>query len=67
MGDQNKVELRIKLARLEIEHSDLSHAVDALIKTSGDPLCIQRLKKKKLTLKDQINKLHMITTPDIIA
>jgi len=67
MGDQDQTDLRMRLAVIEIEHSDLGRAIDALTQVGGDALCIQRLKKKKLTLKDEIARLHDMTTPDIIA
>lgn len=67
MGDQDQTDLRMRLARLEIEHSDLGHAIDALVQVGGETLCIQRLKKKKLRLKDEIVRLHDEITPDIIA
>ncbi len=67
MEDQDKTELRMRLARLELDHSDLGKAIDALIQVGGETLCIQRLKKKKLRMKDEITRLHAITTPDIIA
>ena len=67
MGDQDQTELRMRHAKLEIEHADLGHAIDALVQVGGDTLCIQRLKKKKLHLKDEIARLHDATTPDIIA
>ncbi|MFK7901583.1 MAG: YdcH family protein [Nitratireductor sp.] len=67
MRDQEQSEKRMRLARLQIEHNDYSNAIEALIKDSADALCIQRFKKKKLALKDEINKLHIDTTPNIIA
>lgn len=67
MSEQDHMELRVRHAKLQIEHEDISHAIDALIKTGADTLCIQRFKKKKLSLKDEIEKLHDLTTPDIIA
>ena len=67
MSDQDQVELRTHLASLEIDHRDLSQAIEALIQAKGDVLCIQRFKKKKLALRDEIEKLHTVVTPDIIA
>ncbi|MCB1386786.1 MAG: DUF465 domain-containing protein [Nitratireductor sp.] len=67
MSDIEETQLRVRLARLELEHADLSRAVDALIQVGGDILCIQRLKKKKLVLKDQITELRDRLMPDIIA
>ncbi len=65
--DQEQAELRMKLASLEIEHEDYSRAIDALVETRANTLTIQRFKKRKLTLKDQISKLHAELLPDIIA
>ena len=61
-------ELQEKLADLEREHRDLDEIIDRLISTPPiDLLQIQRLKKKKLFLKDQIQKLKSDILPDIIA
>lgn len=57
----------MKLARLEIEHQDYDHAIEALVNQGADPIRIQRFKKKKLALKDEITKLHAALLPDIIA
>lgn len=67
MSDQDQVEKRMRLARLTIEHQDLDIAINALGSFGADALCIQRFKKKKLGLKDEIEKLHIDTTPNIIA
>ncbi|MFI4976737.1 MAG: YdcH family protein [Caulobacterales bacterium] len=60
--------VRAQIADLRREHQDLDDAVRAL---EGQPvvdqLQIARLKKKKLTLRDQIVKLEDRLTPDIIA
>lgn len=65
--DQDDAELRLRLARLEIEHEDYDHAIDALAKTGCDAIRLQRFKKKKLALKDEISKLRTRILPDIIA
>ena len=59
---------RQKLARLYSEHRDLDDVI-AQITGSGpfDQLQIQRLKKRKLMLKDQILQLESELLPDIIA
>jgi hypothetical protein len=67
MSDQDQSELRVRLARLEIEHEDYDHAIDALIAQGADALRIQRFKKKKLVLKDEIVRLRTRIIPDIIA
>ena len=57
-----------ELARLKQEHRDLDMAIDALESmVAGDQLQVQRLKKRKLSLKDQIIRLEDQLTPDIIA
>ena len=65
--DQDQAELRVKLARLELEHEDYDHAIDAMSQQGVDALRIQRFKKKKLALKDEITKLHARIIPNIIA
>ncbi|MFC5066999.1 YdcH family protein [Flaviflagellibacter deserti] len=60
--------LRAELMRLEEEHRDLDSAIEALEKLgTGDRLQIQRLKKRKLFLKDRIAHIEDALTPDIIA
>lgn len=61
-------ELEAELARLRQEHRDLDTAIEALDRmVAGDQLQIQRLKKRKLVLRDQIMRLEDQLTPDIIA
>ncbi|MGB7287183.1 MAG: DUF465 domain-containing protein [Salaquimonas sp.] len=67
MAGLDETELRVRLAKLEIDHADLSLAIDALTATGAGALTIQRFKKKKLTLKDEITRMHSLTTPNIIA
>lgn len=63
-----KSELDAELARLRQEHRDLDSAIDALERNvAGDQLQIQRLKKRKLTLRDRIAHVEDQITPDIIA
>lgn len=60
--------LRVKLELLQREHRDLDEAIAAL-DTQGlvDQLTLRRLKKRKLMLKDEIQRLSDEITPDIIA
>jgi hypothetical protein len=61
-------ELREQLARLLQEHRDLDSAIEALQDSLGsDALQVQRLKKRKLYLRDQITFIEDQLTPDIIA
>ena len=60
--------LQRQLAELESEHRDLDEVISRL--SDGTPinqLQIQRLKKRKLNLKDEITRLHAKLLPDIIA
>ena len=60
--------IKAKLEALRIEHRDLDEVIDRLIeKPPFDQLQLQRLKKRKLGLKDQITKLESQLIPDIIA
>ncbi|SDU35497.1 hypothetical protein SAMN05428979_3184 [Stappia sp. ES.058] len=64
--DENAV--RIELAKLRQEHRDLDMAISAMNETGrSDALQMQRLKKKKLSLKDRITTLEDKLLPDIIA
>lgn len=61
-------DLQEKLVELEHEHRDLDIIINKLMITPPiDLLQIQRLKKKKLALKDQIQKIRSAILPDIIA
>ena len=61
-------ELRAKLEELRTEHRDLDVAIQSMSETAPfNQLQIQRMKKRKLILKDQIIKLESQLLPDIIA
>ncbi|MBO9464195.1 hypothetical protein TRP8649_00631 [Pelagimonas phthalicica] len=60
--------LRVELEVFKQEHSDLDDAIRALQNTGTfDQLTLQRLKKKKLQLKDKIALIEDRLLPDIIA
>ena len=60
--------LRVELEVFRREHRDLDEAIHALQEQGmADQLTLQRLKKKKLKLKDQIALIEDRLTPDIIA
>jgi hypothetical protein len=68
LSQEETAELEAELARLKLEHRDLDMAIEALERmVAGDQLQIQRLKKRKLILKDRISFLEDQLTPDIIA
>lgn len=65
---EHTAKLGLELATKRQEHSDLDAALDALIKAgASDVMMLQRLKKKKLAIKDRIVALEKILLPDIIA
>ncbi|MFD2262119.1 YdcH family protein [Lacibacterium aquatile] len=60
--------LNRQLEELRLEHRDLDEVIQRLILQGNiDLLQIQRLKKRKLILKDQMTKLESRILPDIIA
>ena len=67
MPDQEQAELRLQFARLKQEHADFDAAIEAMIKTGCEPLQIQRMKKKKLALRDRMQSVEDQIIPDIIA
>jgi hypothetical protein len=68
LSEEEKAQIRQRLQALEVEHHDLDDVIGRL---TGDPsldrLQLQRLKKRKLMLKDQIQRLRTRLIPDIIA
>jgi len=68
MTREEEREFRTQLARLLQEHRDLDAAIEALQGSPGsDLLQVQRLKKRKLHLRDRITFIEDQLTPDIIA
>ena len=68
-GNQNSTEqMQHRLAELQMEHRDLDDVIARITDEQPfDQLQIQRLKKRKLGLKDEILKLESVLLPDIIA
>ena len=68
MQDIKANNIQKKLETLLSEHKELDDMINSMIKTQVfDQLQLQRLKKKKLSLKDEIIKLKALIVPDIIA
>ena len=62
------VTLNLRLEKLRLEHRDLDNIIEKLIRMETmDQLQLQRLKKRKLLLKDQIIYYENVLLPDIIA
>ena len=56
-----------RLHEMRSEHRDLDTVIARLEADKGDQLQVQRLKKRKLKLKDEISWLESRLVPDIIA
>ena len=68
MDDETEEQLIEKLAQLKEEHRDLDAVIDRLMADQPvDMFQLQRLKKRKLSLKDMINRIESELLPDIIA
>jgi hypothetical protein len=60
--------LRQRLSELQMEHRDLDDAIARLVENPlPDQLRLQRLKKRKLLLKDQLTYLERQLDPDVLA
>lgn len=67
LSDEEKA-LHARLKALRLEHADMDASIAALaLMPVPDQLMIARLKRKKLTLRDEIVKIEAIVLPDIIA
>lgn len=57
-----------RILQLDIEHRDLDDVIARLVADpTQDSLQLRRLKKRKLFLKDQLQRLHARLIPDIVA
>ena len=66
--DDNRDQIVAQLHQLESEHRDLDDVIERLGDDKPfDQLQLQRFKKRKLALKDEITKLRSRILPDIIA
>jgi len=65
---QDEEQLQTRLTELKNEHRELDELIaDLSGRGPSDQIKIQRLKKRKLQLKDQISNLEDQLLPDIIA
>jgi hypothetical protein len=66
--DEQLHSLTRRLIELRIEHADLDAMIDRLAEQSPvDELALQRLKKRRLALRDMIARLEATTEPDDLA
>ena len=64
--EQSKI--KAKINKLKEQHSELDMEISKIVKVIPvDQVMLQRIKKKKLKLKDEISKLSSHILPDIIA
>lgn len=67
-SEQTRKELQNKLDKIRQEHRSLDEEIKLMLEQSGkDIVRVQRLKKRKLQLKEQIVKIEDSLIPDIIA
>ncbi len=62
-----KGNLEAHIAVLQAEHRALDAQITETHHTNGNQLLMQRLKKRKLSLRDEIIRLSAMLQPDIIA
>lgn len=64
--DEDEIRARAEIARRD--HRDLDSAIEALRRLPDpDMIQLQRFKKRKLKLRDEIAMLENLLIPDIIA
>ena len=65
---EERAAFTLEIEKLRQEHRDLDAAISALQSVGSiDQLQLQRLKKRKLVLRDKVSHLEDQMTPDIIA
>jgi hypothetical protein len=68
LSEEEEARIRRELTELRQEHRDLDAAIAAMVESGRiDSIRIQRMKKRKLALKDRISGLEDQLLPDIIA
>jgi hypothetical protein len=68
MNTNSQEALKEQLTHLKDEHRDLDDAIQALsLRSMPDMIQLQRLKKRKLQLRDEIMQIESKLLPDIIA
>ena len=68
MADSELEQLQARLEELRLEHRDLDDVIHRMQMTGGlEQMQLQRLKKRKLRLKELIVKIEDELIPDILA
>jgi hypothetical protein len=68
VDDKDRKAIQERIKELQVEHRDLDDVVSRLSEdVNVDQLRLRRLKKRKLLLKDQIERLKSLLIPDLNA
>ena len=68
MDEEQEAEIRGRIGELTEEHRDLDHMIARVSEAAPfDQLQLQRLKKRKLLIKDQLSRLNAMLIPDMPA
>jgi len=68
LSEDEKTALKVKLIDLRTRHRELDEKIGKLTEEGAfDQIQVQRLKKQKLQLKDEIAEIESQLLPDIIA
>jgi len=68
LNEEEIQQARNDLIELQIEHRDLDHAIELMLGNAYiDQLRLRRMKKRKLKLKDNIERLESMIIPDLDA
>jgi hypothetical protein len=68
MDEEEEARIHAEIARLTQEHRDLDDMIARVSESAPfDQLQMQRMKKRKLMVKDHLSRLNAMLVPDIIA
>lgn len=66
-GSDSAISIAERLSKLRLAHQDIDRRIQALTAQGGMDLELMSLKRQKLRLKDEIERLVDSSLPDIIA
>ena len=68
LDEEQEAAIHARIAELVEEHRDLDQMISRVSESAPfDQLQLQRMKKRKLAIKDQMSRLNALLVPDIIA